>query len=246
VPPKLTPFLHREISRHGKPVWYVRRGHARRISLAGEYGSAEFLAAYDTAIGGTAKGHKSPPSRSFAWGLSIYRQSQTWGALSAATRRQRDNIFARVVKTHGRTTLSAWKRGDIAAGRDKRAATPAAARHFVDALRGLFRWLVESGLVANDPTEGVTVAKPKSDGFAIWTETDEHAFRARWPLGTRSARLSRFCGKRDCAGGDAARGGRPHLRGGVIRSATQKTSERIAMAVSPALAEAPAAGPCGN
>jgi hypothetical protein len=72
-------------------------------------------------------------------GVALYRQSQTWGALSPATRRQRDNIFARIVKTHGETTLSAWKRGDIAAGRDKRASTPAAARHFVDALRDMDR-----------------------------------------------------------------------------------------------------------
>ena len=62
--------------------------------------------------------------------------------------------------------MRAWKRGDIAAGRDRRAATPAAAKHFVAALRGLFHWLVESGLVASDPTEGITVARPKTDGFA--------------------------------------------------------------------------------
>src|ERR1700722_6962290 len=124
MPPKLPPFLHHEISRHGRPIWYFRRGHARRIRLPGEYGSAEFLAAYDAALGGGAKGHKSPPSGSFAWGLSLYRQSQTWGALSPATRRKRDNIFARIAKTHGETTLSAWKPGDIAAGRDTRTATP--------------------------------------------------------------------------------------------------------------------------
>ena len=179
MPPKLPPFLHREINRHGRPIWYFRRSHGRRIRLPGQYGSADFLAAYDAALGGRAKGHKSPPSGSFAWGLSLYRQSQTWAALSPATRRQRVNVFARIVKTHADTMLSAWKRGDIAAGRDKRASTPAAARHFVDSVRGLFRWLVESGLVASDPTEGVTVAKPRSDGFPVWTEADEQAFCTR-------------------------------------------------------------------
>ena len=179
-------------------------------------------------------------------GVALYRQSQTWGALSPATRRQRDNIFARIVKTHGETTLSAWKRGDIAAGRDKRASTPAAARHFVDALRGLFRWLVESGLVASDPTQGVTVAKPKSDGFAIWTEADEQAFRARWPLGTRERVAFEVLRQTGLRRGDAARVRRPHLRDGVIRIATEKTNERIAIAMSPALAEALAAGPCGE
>ena len=99
--------------------------------------------------------------------------------------------------------------GDIAAGRDKRAATPAAARHFVEALRGLFRWLVESGLVASDPTAGITVVKPKSDGFAVWTQDDEARFRARWPLGTRERVAFEVLRQTGLRRGDAVRVGRP-------------------------------------
>jgi hypothetical protein len=54
MPPKLPPFLHREINRHGPPIWYFRRGHGRRIRLPSQYGSADFLAAYDAALGGRA------------------------------------------------------------------------------------------------------------------------------------------------------------------------------------------------
>ena len=46
--------------------------------------------------------------------------------------------------------------------------------------------------------------------------------------------------------GDALRVGRPHVRDGVLRFATEKTSERVSVGVSPALAEALAAGPCGE
>ena len=246
MPPRLPPFLHRQITRHGKAAWYFRKGKGRRVRIPGEYGSAQFLAAYDAALGGHRTARKSPASGSFAWGLSLYRQSQTWGALSPATRRQRDNIFAKIARTHGDTSLSAWKRGDIAAGRDKRAATPAAARHFVEALRGLFRWLVESGLVASDPTVGVIVAKPKSEGFAVWTEDDEARFRARFPLGTRERVAFAVLRETGLRRGDAVRVGRPHLKDGVIRIATEKTGERVAVAVSAALAEAIAAGPIGE
>jgi integrase len=246
MPPQLPPHLHREITRHGKPVWYVRRGKGRRVRIPGEYGSAEFLAAYDAALGGRAKGHKSRPSGSFAWGVERYRESQTWASLSPATRRQRDNIFARIAATHGDTMLASWRRGDIAAGRDKRASTPAAARHFVDSLRGLFKWLVESGLVASDPTVGVTVAKPKTDGFVAWTPDDERKFCSRWPLGTRERVAFEVLRQTGLRRGDAVRVGRPHLRDGVIRIAIEKTGERVAIAVSPALAEALAAGPCGE
>ncbi len=189
------------------------------------------------------KARPAAPSRG---GCPLYRQSQTWGALSPATRRQRDNIFARIAKTHGETLLSAWKRGDIAAGRDKRAATPAAAKHFVAALRGLFHWLVESGLVASDPTPGITVVRPKTDGFAVWTEDDEQKFCRRWPLGTRERVAFAVLRETGLRRGDAVRVGRPHLRDGVLRFATEKTSERVSVAVSPALAEALAAGPCGE
>jgi integrase len=246
MPPRLPPFLHREITRHGRPVWYFRRGKGPRIRMPGICGSVEFLAAYDNAMeGGRAKTRKSPAG-SFAWALSLYRQSQTWGTLSPATRRLRDNIFAKIVATHGETPLRAWKRGDIAAGRDKRAATPAAARHFVEALRGLFRWLLESGLVASDPTEGVIVMKPKTEGFAPWTPEDEAAFCARWPLGTRERIAFAVLRETGLRRGDAAKLGRPHLKDGVIRIATEKTGERVAIAVSAALAEAIAAGPIGE
>jgi len=184
MPQKLPPHLHREISRHGRPRWYFRRGHAARVRLPDQYGSPGFWAALDAALGGPST-HKSPTSGTFAWALSLYRGSQAWGALSPATRRQCENIFIKIVKRHGDSPIAAWKRGDIAAGRDKRAATPAAARHFVEALRGLFKWMVESSLVAADPTVGVTIVKPKSEGFSVWTPEDEALFRSRWPLGTR-------------------------------------------------------------
>ena len=70
MPPKLPRFLHREFSRHGKSVWYFRRGKGRRIRMPGEYGSAQFLAAYDAALGGRAKGQRSLPTGTFGWGLS--------------------------------------------------------------------------------------------------------------------------------------------------------------------------------
>jgi integrase len=246
MPPQLPPHLHRQVTRHGKVVWYYRRGKGRRVRIPGAFGSAEFLAAYDIAIGPGAKPHKSPPTGTFAWALSLYRQSQAWASLSPATRRQRDNIFARISRTHGNTQIGAWKRGDIAAGRDKRAATPAAARHFVEALRGLFRWLVESGLVADDPTEGLRVVKPKSEGFAVWTPDDEAKFRNRWPLGTRERVAFEVLRQTGLRRGDAVRVGRPHVRDGVIRFATEKTGERVAIAMSAALADALAAGPCGE
>lgn len=248
MPRPRPPNLHRQVTRHGKTVWYFRAGRGARVRIPGEYGSPEFLAAYEAAVAGRPVGgvRRGPMEGTFAWGLGLYRRSQTWAALSTATRKQRENIFERIEAALGDSRLSAWKRGDIVAGRDKRAEHPAAARHFVEALRGLFRWAMETGIARTDPTEGVKVAKPKSDGFAVWTESDVKAFRARWPIGTRERVAFELIFATGLRRGDAVCVGRPHLRDGVIRITTEKTGERVALAVSDDLAAALEAGPCGE
>ena len=70
---------------------------------------------------------------------------------------------------------------------------------------GLFRWLVESGLVAGDPTTGVTVVRAKTEGFPIWTDEDEARFRARWPLGTRERLAFEVLRQTGLRRGDAVR-----------------------------------------
>jgi integrase len=247
MPRPALPYLLRERNRHGATVWYVRLKRGPRIRIRGEYGSVAFLAAYEAAVAGEtpSKAAGGPAQGTFAWGLKMYRGSQAWGALSLATRRQRENIFKPVLEAAGGQKLSAFKRGDIAKGRDKRSARPSTARHFVDAMRGFFKWAVKAGVVRHDPTQGVDVVKVKSEGFAVWTEADIAAFRKRWPLGTRERVAFEVLWGTGLRRGDAARVGRPHLRDGVIRITTEKTGERVAIAVGPELAQAIEAGPIG-
>jgi site-specific recombinase XerD len=248
MPRPRPPNLHREKTRHGKSVWYVRIGKGRRVRIPGEYGSPEFLAAYDDAISGRREPLRSsgPAEGSFAWALGLYRRSQAWAALSIATRRQREAIFRHIEKTHGASRLSAWKRGDIIAGRDKRSDHPNAARHFVQTLRGLFEWALEARLARVDPTVDVKLARPRTEGFAAWTDDDVAAFRLRWPLGTRERVAFEVLRATGLRRGDAVKVGRPHVRDGVIRINTEKTGERVAIAVTDELLEAIAAVPCGE
>jgi integrase len=106
--------------------------------------------------------------------------------LSLATRRQRENIFRQVLDKAGRQPVSKITKASIIAGRDRRGATPFQARHFLDAMRGLFRWAVKAKLVASDPTTGVdNMPRPKTEGFKVWTDDDIAAYEKRWPIGTR-------------------------------------------------------------
>ncbi len=241
-------YLRRDVTRHGKVIWYVikHRG-APKIRINGEYGSAEFWAAYTAAVQGMeppkdAKGGKG----TLAWAVGLYRKSSAWAGLSPATRKQRDNIWIKILETGGTAALAHITRQTITKGRDRRMQTPAAARHFIETMRHFFVWAVESELVPADPTQGVKIPKKTGEGFAPWNETDCARYEARWPLGTRE-RLAyavlRYTGLRR---GDAAAVGRQHVKDGVIRLATQKTGEKVSIVMAAELIEAIAAGPCGD
>jgi integrase len=246
MPRKLPPFLHREITRHKQPVWYFRRGKGPRIRIPGEFNSAEFNVAYDAALKGARPAHRGHAHGTFAWALALYKQSQAWTALSPATHAQRNGIFKGIEKALGESKLKDWKRGDIAAGRDKRAATPAAAVAFLKAIRGFFAWALEAGLVSSNPADGVKVVVVATEGHVPWTDDDVAAYRARWPLGTRQRVAFEVLHETGLCRGDAVRVGRQHVRDGVIRLTTEKTGERVAVAMSDILAEAIAAGPVGE
>ncbi len=106
--------------------------------------------------------------------------------LMLATRRQRENIFRHVLDSAGRQPFAKITTATIKAGRDRRVSTPSQARHFLDSLRGLFRWAVEAQIAKVDPTIGVAdPARTKSDGFAVWTQDDIAAYEKHWPIGTK-------------------------------------------------------------
>ena len=134
----------------------------------------------------------------------------------------------------------------LADARDRRKATPFAAKAFLKTMRGLFRWALDAGFVAADPTEGVKVAAPRTDGFHCWTEEEIEKFEARWPIGTRerlALSILLFTGLRR---GDAAALGRQHVRDGVIMLRTGKTSTPVEIPVLPDLAEVIAASRTGD
>jgi integrase len=246
MPHKLPRFVHREINRHGNPRWYFRRGHAPRIRLPDEYGTAEWFTAYDKALGGDRARKPRYADGSFAWGLAAYYKSQAWAALGPATQRQRRNVFKHIEAQHGAIMLTQWTRREIVAGRDKRADRPAASGMFIKAMRGLFQWLLDAEHIKVDPTQGVKLVETRTDGFEAWTIDDLAAYRAQWPLGTRQRVAVEVIFAGGFRRGDAVRVGRQHVRDGVIRIDTEKTGERVVVPVSDTLDAALKAGPTGD
>lgn len=254
MPRPRPPHVHRETTRHGRVVWYVRVDRGPRIRLPAGPGQPGFDAAYRAALEGRQA--ESAPARvgagTLAWLTERYRETSAWTDLSLATRRQRENILRQILTTAGTVEAARIDRAAVVAGLDRRRSTPAQARHYLDTLRGLFTWATVAGLVTADPTTGVKAPKAArtpldgEDGHPTWTAEDVARFEARWPLGTR-ARVAfdvlRYTGLRR---GDAARLGRPHVTDGVLRIRTEKTGEWVALRVGPALLASLAAGPTGE
>src|SRR5439155_24290366 len=115
----------------------------------------------------------------------------------------------------------------ITAGRDRRAGTPAQARNFLDAMRGLFRWALKAQHVKVDPTANVeNPARKKGDGFLPWTEDHVAMYERRWPIGTRQRvwlDVLLYTGLRR---GDAVRFGRQNVREGIGANHPNSTSAR--------------------
>jgi integrase len=247
MPRPRLPYLSREITRHGRPVWYVRL-NGKRTRLRADFGTPEFNAEYHAALAEIPRPPKgSAQQGTLTWLIERYRETTARRDLSMATRRQRENIFANVIKTGGNQPFAAVSRAGLMTARDKRAATPHQARNLLDAMRGLFRWAFEAQLVKVDPTVGVkNPARKIGDGFRPWTEKDVTAYEKSWSIGTRQRvwlDVLLYTGLRR---GDAVRLGRQHVKDGIAALKTEKTEVVVTLPILPVLAETLAAGPYGD
>jgi site-specific recombinase XerC len=228
MPRPRPPHLQRQVTQHGKAVWYVRIGKGPRIRIRADFGTPEFDAEYQAAISGTPRPKKGAPATgTLAWLVARYREVSEWTSLSPATRKQRENILVNVLETAGDKPFVKIAKATIVAGCERRAKTPAQARHFLTTMRGLFGWATKAGLAKNDPTTGIETPRPKkSEGFITWTEEHVEAYEQSWPIGTRQRvwlDVLLYTGLRR---GDAVRFGRQHVRDGVGTIKTEKAGSR--------------------
>jgi integrase len=247
MPRPRPPFLSREVTRHGRSVWYVRRD-GKRIRLRAEYGTPEFTVEYQAALAA----HQPVPevtiaAGTLAWLIECFRGTAAWQARAASTRAKWDGLYRQVIESAGHVPLSAITPKVIRAGLERRAHTPGQAQHFLNATRALFRWAIKMQLIKIDPTAGVAApARRRDAGIRPWTEEDVGAYEKRWPIGTRQRvwlDVLLYTGLRR---GDAVRLGRQHVKDGIATIKTEKTGALVTIPILPVLADTLAAGPCGD
>lgn len=248
MPRPRPPYLCRQRTRHGAFVWYVRKGRGLRIRIREEFGTPAFMEAYHAALAGEGNAARKPKESagSLAWVIARYRDSSAWAALSMATKRQRENIFLRVIKAAGDVPTSAITRAKIREAIEDRKATPFAANNFLKTMRGLFRWALDSDLISEDPTLNVKPPKMKTRGFHAWTEDEIKQFENRWPVGSRERLALAVLLYTGLRRGDAAALGRQHIRNSVIVIRTEKTNTVVAIPVLPELQAIIEASPTGD
>jgi len=229
-------YLHRTITRHGRVAWYFWRGRGhKKIRINGEYGTVEFNNSYASALAGTTviepeKAKETPET--LAWLIARYRETSAWSELSIATRRQRENIFKRVLAVSGQREYKSIKRADIVAVRDRKRHTASAANNFINTMKKMFEWALDAGLLNVNPAADVkSVKRPRTGGFKQWTLDEIEQFEARWPVGTRERLALAILLYTGLRRGDAARLGRQHIKNGIIELRTEKTGTPVVIPV---------------
>lgn len=230
-------YVQREVSRHGTVSWYFRIRDGKRHRLPGEYGSAEFIAAWKSYMAGGEAEVQVVGKHTLQWLVEKYQTSTAWKSLKPSTQRMRLNILKNVCKTGGKVLVPKIDRKVIAAGRDRRADTPAAASNFMKVMNYLFEWAVDAGYAKSNPVTSVKRPKLKSTGHKPWTEEDVIAFYQKHGPGTQ-ARLALemilFTGLRR---GDVWKIGPQHIRNDVLEIRAEKNDALLHIPLHPILKE---------
>ena len=246
MPRKLPKFLHREITRHGRAIWYFRRGKGRRVRIPGEFGSVEFWAAYEAAANGARPAREGHTPGTFSAALRAYYASQTWAVLRPATQRMKRHVLNGVDSVLGKSKLKDWKRGDVAAGRDRRAAVRLRLRCSSSRCEVFSLGPSKPGSCPRIQPMASRSSRRQREASRLGPTTTLRPTAPAGRSGPASASPLRFCTRLAYAA--ATRFSHRRFRMSATASsrlATEKTGERVAIPVSDVLAVAIEAGPTG-
>jgi integrase len=239
--------LHLRYVQSYRGYHYFRRRGQPTIPLPGVVGSAEFMEAYQQALMTVApvagKSMRSKPG-SISAAIAEYYGSQAFRSLTGGTPAKRRAILEHFREDYGHRQLASLPKEFVVALIDTMA--PHTARNWLNTFRHFIRWCEQRRLVRNDPTWGIRLKTPKSDGHHTWREDEIAAFEAAHPIGSK-ARLALALGLYTAQRrGDVVRMGRQHIRDGVLTVRQEKTGATLAIPVHPELAAIIAATPIGH
>jgi integrase len=247
--PYLKTWIHKP---SGKVYARFRRNGFEEIQLPGTLYSDEMMAAYWTARNCGATAIEVPSigaSRlklgTVAFVVALFLQSSSFTSDSEGTQRRRRSLLNGFREQYGERKIAIldrkWIQQAIAS-----IDSAHAARNWLKAIRALTRFAVTQGFIEIEPTDGIKIKVPKSDGHATWTEDEIAQFRAHWAPGTMERLAMELALNTGQRVSDLIRIGRQRARGGAIKIRQQKTGTEVEIPIHPELATVLEAAPVDN
>jgi integrase len=183
------PYVHAFRDRPGKVRYYFRRAGFKQIPLPGLPGSAEFNAAYETALAGVPQEIGASRTKPGTVNAAIvgYYQSLAFRELAAGTQAMRRGILEKFREEAGDWRIATLPQKFIAHRLSRM--KPVAARNWLKALRALLDFAKAEGFRADNPARDVKLPKHKSESHHAWTDAEISQFEVHHPIGTK-ARLA--------------------------------------------------------
>jgi integrase/recombinase XerD len=222
-------FVTRDTDRHGNIRYYFRRSGQIKVRLSGEFNSPEFLASYDRALKGlkeTKNGDLANNKHSFGYLCKKYMTSPEFALLDVATQQWRRSHLERICNDHAHADYRMLQSKHIIKLRNEYSDKPAASRSRIKALKALYQWAIENGLVDDNPTKAVKFLPYYTDGHHTWTLEELQIFEAKYPVGTQENLALNLLLYTACRREDVVRLGPQHLKDGRIKFKHGKNEHR--------------------
>src|SRR5215470_1621730 len=157
----------------------ISKPGCKPVALPGLPGSDEFMAAYPAALANPPRVEVAATrTRAGSVGAMVagYLGSAAFHNLAPISQQRYRRILDRLRREHGDRSIATLERRHVVRMLDTKAGTPATARDFLRCLRLLTKYAISIGVRQDDPTVGVQVKMPKTEGFRTWTDEDITVF----------------------------------------------------------------------
>lgn len=165
----------------------------RRFPIPVAPDSPDFMEYYHAGRAGVAATPSSTPieraiPQSISWltlkHLAHLEEEVKRGLKSPHTLKKRELLFKELRDECGEYPMM-MPTSAIVNFRNSLSDRPAWADSMVEAIRGMYRWAVETGIANHNPAVGVGRINPGGDGAESWKEPQLQQFRAHYPEGTQ-------------------------------------------------------------
>jgi integrase len=244
VPKNLAlPYVKRYRDTSGRLRHYFRKRGHKEAPLPGAPGSAEFMSAYQDALGEPSPktGPRQGPGSIDALVCS-YMTSPAFANLKPSSQRIYRIVLDRFRTTHGHRMAHDAPRAKVAQYIESVGAeTPSMANLTRAVLKKLFGHAIRNGIRTDNPVQEID--RYKGGEHRTWTESELATFEARWPLGTRERLAYALLLHTSQRVGDVANMRRSDISGGTIAVKQEKTGTALTIPIAPELDAALRAGP---